>query len=375
MLAYFTFFEEPLSPRLWSLWPAVASCLVEFGIDSWPAALVPFDNFISRDTPTFLSGPYPQSVFDMVRHSLVGGDFHEEDIVSAPRLLCVVLQNCRGQVDQWIEPYLRLVVERLPRTQRRSLKDELLVVVANTLYYNPQLALQALGSNAVALFGEWFGMIFARRKKGSASQHFRTLAQKRAVALGLVSLLAVPDAALPAEIAAGLPQVLTGILRVLADFKEEEAARAKDLEEDDDDYEEGGRGGDSEEDDEEDDEEEGFSVVEADDVTQRKLRAAARSFLGRGGGGGGDGDDDDDDDDDSDEWEEDDEDAESPLDAVDPFAFLAEGLHALSQAAPARAQQLAAAGGPQLAEAVAVAEARRREAAEAEAKKAAKQQK
>jgi hypothetical protein len=368
LACFFSFYSDvPLSPRLWSLFVQAASCLVEFALEAWPGVLILGDNLISRDTATFLasaaaSPSYPQTVFEIVRHSLTV-DAHEEDILCAPRLACVVLQNCRGGVDQWLEPYLRLVGERLSKPTSRALRDELLVLVANALYYDAAKTLSVLGASAAPLFGEWFGMIFARRKKRETSQHFRSLAQKRAVALGLVSLLGVPDQVLPAELVAGMPQILNGVLRVLADFKVEEDERAKDLAEEDDDEE----GGDDDGDDEEDEEDEGFAVVEADDVTQRRLRAAARSMLG---GRGGDADDDDDDDDDSDDWGEEEEDAESPLDHVDPFVALAEAMQALAQAAPARAQALAAAGGQQLAEAAALAEVRRREAAEAEAKKA-----
>jgi len=363
MLSYFTFFEAPLSPRLWTLWPQLHSCLVEFAIDSWPALLVPLDNFISRDPATFLSGTnpnYQESVFAMVSHSLAGpASFHEGDLLSAPRLLCVVLQNCRGLVDRWVEPYLTLVVHRFAKTHRRALKDELMVVVANALYYDPALALGALQRiGAVeAVFREWFAMIFARKGKGSAGgkpQHFRLLSHKRAVALGLVSLLAVPDEALPPQIAAGLPQVLAGVLKVLDDLKTQEQEKQEDEEERDD---EGGSGSDGEEVDDDEQEEEGFTCFEA----------PTRGFLGAHHRNEDDDVDDDADDGDSEDgWSDEDDDAESPIDAVCPFAFLADALSALT---PSRAQVLATVECAAVAAAVECAAARRREAAAAEAKK------
>lgn len=53
----------------------------------------------------------------------------DSDIESAPKLIEAVLQNCRGRVDQWLEPYLRISVERLRRTQKNYLKDLLMEVV------------------------------------------------------------------------------------------------------------------------------------------------------------------------------------------------------------------------------------------------------
>lgn len=357
MLSYFTFFEEKLSPRLWNLWPQIHSCLTEFAIESWPAVLVPLDNLISRDTATFLgggNGRYLQSAFDMVAHSLNNPHVHEGDVISAPRLLCVVLQNCRGQVDQWVEPYLALVVARLSKTESKTLRSELMVVISNAIFYSPALALQALQRlGAVeAVFSQWFELIFKRRR-GGKPEHFRLISQKRSVALGLIALLNQPDEALPPQLAAGLPQVLAGVLRVLEDLKVQEEEKAKEEEEegeeeeDEEDFEE-----------EEEEEEEGFTAIEADQATERKLRAAARSWLGKDG----------ENDDDSDEegWTDEDEDAESPLDQICPFAALAEALQAGS---PARAATLSAAGGPALAAALETAATRRREAEAAAAKK------
>ncbi len=76
------------------------------------------------------------------------------------------------------------------------------------------------------------------------------------VVLGLNALLAAPDAMLPPEIQAGLPQVLAGIVSLLLALRQqqEEAAEAARLEEEE--GEEDGEGEGEEDDDESDDEEE-----------------------------------------------------------------------------------------------------------------------
>jgi hypothetical protein len=53
----------------------------------------------------------------------------DSDIEPAPKLIEAVLQNCRGHVDQWLEPYLRVSIERLRKTQKHYLKDLLMEVV------------------------------------------------------------------------------------------------------------------------------------------------------------------------------------------------------------------------------------------------------
>jgi hypothetical protein len=57
--------------------------------------------------------------------------------------------------------------------------------------------------------------------------HFRAPKDKKVCILALASLLLVPDDALPAEVAAGLPQLLAGLVKVLLDLKaQQEAAQA-----------------------------------------------------------------------------------------------------------------------------------------------------
>jgi hypothetical protein len=105
------------------------------------------------------------AVVQIVKVSLTG-DHNDNDIVAAPKLLDVVLQHCKGAVDVWVEPYVHLALDRLSSKQcSRSLRDELVLLVANALIYNAALALTAIqkvGATAV-FFGSWFQMIFARR--------------------------------------------------------------------------------------------------------------------------------------------------------------------------------------------------------------------
>jgi hypothetical protein len=71
--------------------------------------------------------------------------------------------------------------------------------------------------------------------KGKAA-HFKSRFQKKQVVLGLLAVLGnVPDAALPAQLGSGLPQLMSGLVRVLLDLKEQqdEAAAREASEEDD----------------------------------------------------------------------------------------------------------------------------------------------
>ena len=45
-------------------------------------------------------------------------NFEDGDIEPAPKLIEAVLQNCKGRVDEWVEPYLRIAIDRLRRTEK-----------------------------------------------------------------------------------------------------------------------------------------------------------------------------------------------------------------------------------------------------------------
>ena len=63
---------------------------------------------------------------------MADNNLEDGDIEPAPKLMEVVFQNCRGQVDHWVEPYLRITVERLRRAEKPYLKCLLIQVVCFT---------------------------------------------------------------------------------------------------------------------------------------------------------------------------------------------------------------------------------------------------
>ena len=49
----------------------------------------------------------------MIEHVLADEDLDETDVQPAPKLMEIVLQNCRGRVDAVVAPYLTLALRRL----------------------------------------------------------------------------------------------------------------------------------------------------------------------------------------------------------------------------------------------------------------------
>ncbi|XP_057960269.1 importin beta-like SAD2 [Malania oleifera] len=333
IVSYMTFFSPTISMEMWSLWPLMMEALADWAIDFFPNILVPLDNYISRSTAHFLTckePDYQQSLWSMISSIMADKNVDDGDVEPAPKLIEVVFQNCRGQVDQWVEPYLRITVDRLHQTQKPYLKCLLMQVIADALYYNVTFTLgilQKLGV-AIEIFDLWFHML-QQVKKSGVRANFKREHDKKVCCLGLTSLLALPMDQLPGE---ALGRVFRATLDLLVAYKEQvaEAAREEVPEEED--------NADVFQTDEEDDDGSGSDKDmgvdaedgdEADSIRLQKLAAQAHAFQHN-----------DDDDDDSDYDYSDDEELQSPIDEVDPFVFFVDTIKAMQASDPLRFQNL-----------------------------------
>ncbi|KAK8960329.1 hypothetical protein KSP40_PGU015226 [Platanthera guangdongensis] len=107
MVSYMTFYSPSISLEMWSLWPLMIASLNEWAIDYFENILVPLDNYISRGTAHFLAckePDYQQSLWNMLSSIMADKNMEDNDIQPAPKLIQVMFQNCKGQVDQWVEP-------------------------------------------------------------------------------------------------------------------------------------------------------------------------------------------------------------------------------------------------------------------------------
>ncbi|XP_059445616.1 importin beta-like SAD2 [Corylus avellana] len=333
IVSYMTFFSPTISMDMWSLWPLMMEALADFAIDYFPNILVPLDNYISRGTAHFLAckePDYQQSLWNMISSIMADKNMEDNDIEPAPKLIQVVFQNCKGQVDQWVEPYIRITVERLRRAEKSYLKCLLMQVVADSLFYNAALTLSILQKLGVAteIFNLWFQML-QQVKKSGVRANFKREHDKKVCCLGLTSLLALPADQLPGE---ALGRVFRATLDLLVAYKDQVAEAAKEEEAEDDDDMDGFQTDDDEDDGDGSDKEMGIETEdgdEADSIRLQKLAEQAKAFRPN-----------DEDDDDSDDDYSDDEELQSPIDEVDPFVFFVDTVKALQVSDPLRFQNL-----------------------------------
>ncbi|KAK1425494.1 hypothetical protein QVD17_20846 [Tagetes erecta] len=336
ILSYMTFFSPTISMEMWSIWPLLMEALAEWAIDFFPNIIVPLDNYISRGTMHYLTckePDYQQSLWIMLSNIMNDKNLEDNDIEPAPKLIAVVLQNCRGQVDPWVEPYIRITVERLHRTERPFLKCLLMQVIADALYYNPSLTLNILQKLGVAteIFNLWFQML-QQTKKNGIRVNFKRENDKKVCCLGLTSLLSLSADQLPLE---ALERVFKATLDLLVAYKDQVAEAEKEVTEDDDDDDD--MNGDLETDDDEDDDvgsdkEMGLDDEDSDEANSsrlQKLGAQTKVFRST-----------DDYNDESDDDFSDDDELQSPIDDVDPFILFVDTMKVVQASDPTRFQNL-----------------------------------
>ncbi|XP_051118176.1 importin beta-like SAD2 [Andrographis paniculata] len=338
IVSYMTFFAPTISLEMWSLWPLMMNALADWAIDFFPNILVPLDNYISRSTAHFLTckePDYQQSLWNMISSVMGDKNLEDGDIVPAPKLIQVLFQNCKGQVDHWVEPYLRITIERLRRAEKPYLKCLLIEVVADALYYNAPLTLNILQKLNVAteVFNLWFQML-KQFKKSGALANFKREHEKKVCCLGLTALIPLPADQLPVE---ALERVFKSTLDLLVAYKEQVAESAKaEEEEEEEDGEDDDEMGTFQSDDDDDgdgsDDEMGVDAEDGDEANSAKLQklaAQAKAFRSAES-----------DDDDSDDGFSDDEELQSPIDDVDPFIFFVDTANALKVSDSLRFQSL-----------------------------------
>ncbi|XP_074569121.1 importin beta-like SAD2 [Curcuma longa] len=326
IVSYMTLFSPTISLDMWSLWPLIVEALEDWAIDFFENMLVPLDNYISRGIEHFLSckdPDYQQSLWKVLSNIMSDRIMDDSDIEPAPKLIEMVFQNCKGQVDHWVEPYLRITIDRLSRAQKPHFKCLMIQVIADALYYNSSLTLGILHKLGVAsdIFSLWFQMLQEVKKSGVRA-NFKGMHNKKICCLGLTSLLGLPANQLPAE---ALERFFKATVELLVSYKDQLAEAEKE-----DDNFDNMDGFDADDDDDEEEESEmGDDTEYCSEEKFKKLVAEAKGFQSN-----------DEDDETDDDYSDDDDDAQSPIDEVDPFIFFVETVQAMQASDPGRFQNL-----------------------------------
>ena len=331
-----------ISPDMWKMLEVMYTVFERDGFDYFSDMMPALHNYITVDTPTFLSSPdYMMAMYNMCK-TMLEGDPGEDPECHAAKLLEVIILQCKGMnIDQAIPIFVELVLKRLTREVKTSeLRTMCIQVIIAALYYNPALLLEILDKIQIA------GM------QGGVFRHFLQqwihdtdcfigLHDRKLCVLGLIHLLQMPDNAAVTEQS---QQLLPSALLLFDGLKRAYAAR--DAEDDSEDGESDEEGIDSEllDSDEDEIDDEGQAYLES---LQEKVNksCAASGFKVNASIEDEEDDDDEDDDDEYDACEETSLEAyTTPLDdddcPIDEYRVFREVMGSIQSSNPAWYQQL-----------------------------------
>jgi hypothetical protein len=335
-----TFASKAISSTMWEAFELLHKTF-KAGAELYLEDMLPaLENYIQFGAEHMVQNPlYIQAIVDMIRDIFEDKKVGGVDRICGCKLAEGLMLSLRGHIDEYIPEFVTIAMSHLSDPQEikvKSYRIHLIEMVINSVYYNPQLTLQALemSNNTNKFFSHWFSNIDSMSR----------VHDKKLSICAILSLLNVPAQSVPASIQPGWPKLLHGLSKLYLTLpqaikskltrnnlesrmmltnrtdreeakKEEEAFQLADDEEYEDEEHEWG--------------EENEWANEADEAEDIKDESASYlDFLNEEAAKiGALGDEDDDDDDDLEEETL----LDTPLDTIEPYALLRDGLMSMLQ--------------------------------------------
>ncbi|KAI5735040.1 hypothetical protein M8J77_013390 [Diaphorina citri] len=220
--------SKKISPDLWKVLEMIYQIFQKDGLDYFTDMMPALHNYITVDTPAFLSSQdYVLAIFNMCRSVLTSQDTGEDPECHAAKLLEVILLQCPGQVDYCIQPFIELMLERLMREIKTSeLRTMCLQVVIAALYYNPQLFFQVMNNLQSKLNAQESVTAHFIKQWILDTDCFLGLHDRKLCVLGLCTLLSLPPPRPPVLSECG-DKILPSLILLFDGLKRAYEAKAK----------------------------------------------------------------------------------------------------------------------------------------------------
>ncbi|KAL1456808.1 hypothetical protein WDU94_001509 [Cyamophila willieti] len=220
--------SKKISPDLWKVLEMIYQIFQKDGIDYFTDMMPALHNYITVDTPAFLSSQdYVLAIFNMSRSVLTSQESAEDPECHAAKLLEVILLQCQGQVDHCIQPFIELMLERLMREIKTSeLRTMCLQVVIAALYYNPQLFFQVMNNLQSKLNAQESVTSHFIKQWIVDTDCFLGLHDRKLCVLGLCTLISLPAPRPPVLSECG-DKILPSLILLFDGLKRAYEAKAK----------------------------------------------------------------------------------------------------------------------------------------------------
>eukprot|EP00771_Trimastix_marina_P001384 gnl/Trimastix_PCT/2454.p1 GENE.gnl/Trimastix_PCT/2454~~gnl/Trimastix_PCT/2454.p1 ORF type:complete len:996 (+),score=362.35 gnl/Trimastix_PCT/2454:36-3023(+) len=207
LLGSYTFYTPQLSPQMWSIFEHLLQSLQTFANEYIEECLGPLDNFITRDTETFLKNPlYHQFLFNLCQ------EFLKEEaptyLMLVSELIKSLILATKGRIDDMLPQWINLVwkcFQENHESNTTKFKVLFLEIFNAALYNSPVVFVQHCSQVGILqpLFGFWFQHI----------DKYTRIFDKKLLLVSLCSLLQHPDI-VPPFVREQLPHVVTALLGI-----------------------------------------------------------------------------------------------------------------------------------------------------------------
>ncbi|XP_043287357.1 importin-7 [Venturia canescens] len=223
---------KTISEDMWKVLELMYQLFQKDGFDYFTDMMPALHNYITVDTPAFLSNEnHILAMFNMCK-SILTGDAGEDPECHAAKLLEVIILQCKGHIDQCIPSMVQLVLERLTREVKTSeLRTMCLQVVIAALYYNPALCLEVM-DRLQGTLGQSTEPIASHFIKQwiHDTDCFLGLHDRKLCVLGLCTLISMGPA-IPAAVNECAQQIIPSLILLFDGLKRAYAAKVAEGEE------------------------------------------------------------------------------------------------------------------------------------------------
>lgn len=234
--------SKTISADMWKMLELIYQVFKKDGIDYFLDLMPALHNYITVDTPAFLSNQnYALAIFDMCKTVLTNGEAGEDAECHAAKLIEVMILQCKAQIDTCIPSFVELVLGRLMQEVKSSeLRTMCLQVLIAALYYNPVLLLQILeklqGQLQQQLGGEQLSSHFIKQWLAD-SDCFLGVHDRKLYVLGMCTAISLGEHK-PNVLNEQADSVLPSLLMIFEGLKRAYQSRAQEGEEEESDEEE-----------------------------------------------------------------------------------------------------------------------------------------
>ncbi|KAF8125741.1 armadillo-type protein [Boletus edulis] len=205
-----TFKLASISPNMWPVFELTYSLFKSEAVDFLDEMLPSLDNFVSYGADVFKARPdYRQKVLDIYETAMTNESLGDNDRINGCKLAESILLNLIGHVDDHLQNIIKIAIDHIDGGHTYSFKLANMIVLINTVFYNPTAALHLMENykpgTARLFFDRWFAAINTEDK-------LPRVHDKKLSLLVLSKLLEVDGAMIPASLMEGWYGIVGGAL-------------------------------------------------------------------------------------------------------------------------------------------------------------------